>query len=252
MRLVGYTRVSTEEQAEGGPSLGAQARTIRAAVKASGDQLVEVIEDAGVSGKDCNRDGLQRALRMLTEGEADGLIAVALDRLTRNTADMAALMEWFGHHHYTLRLLDVGVDSSTAAGEVVLDVMAAVAQMIRKQTGEKTRAVLRDKKSRGLPISRPAAPSPIVERVQSLYADGLGFTAIARQKACRRRAVVRGRPRRSKALSGCVSPLDASAPCYPSRRDASARRPRHDRVALHHRRRTRPCAMASATAGPPT
>jgi DNA invertase Pin-like site-specific DNA recombinase len=177
---MGYTRVSTEEQAEGGPSLGAQARTIRAAVKASGDQLVEVIEDAGVSGKDCNRDGLQRALRMLTEGEADGLIAVALDRLTRNTADMAALMEWFGHHHYTLRLLDVGVDSSTAAGEVVLNVMAAVAQMIRKQTGEKTRAVLRDMKSRGLPISRPAAPSPIVERVQSLYADGLGFTAIAR------------------------------------------------------------------------
>ena len=182
-RLIGYTRVSTEEQAEGGQSLGAQARTIRAAVAASGDELVVIIEDAGVSGSTCKRDGLQRALRMLADGEADGLIAVALDRLTRNTRDMVDICEWFAHHRHTLRLLDVGVDSSTAAGEVVLTIMAAVAQMIRKQIGEKTRAVLQDRKRQGLPVSRPAAPSPTVERVKELYANGrgLGFTAIARR-----------------------------------------------------------------------
>jgi site-specific DNA recombinase len=85
-------------------------------VKASGDTLVDVCRDAGASGKDVHRPELQRALQMLADGEADGLIAVALDRLTRNTRHMADLMDWFGHHHYTLRLLDVGVDSSTAAG----------------------------------------------------------------------------------------------------------------------------------------
>lgn len=180
MRLIGYVRVSTEEQAEGGHSLDAQARTLRAAVKASGDELVAVCRDEGQSGKSVHRPELQRALQMLADGEADGLIAVALDRLTRSLSDMTALMEWFGHHHYTLRLLDVGVDSSTAAGELVLNVMAAVAEMMRKQTGEKTRAVLRDMKSRGLAISRPAAPSPIVERVRKLYSEGHGFTAIAR------------------------------------------------------------------------
>ncbi|HUP73007.1 MAG TPA: recombinase family protein [Acidimicrobiales bacterium] len=163
-----------------GVHLGAQRSAIVAAVAASGDELVAVIDDPGQSGKDCNRAGLQRALRMIADGDADGLIATHLDRFTRSVRDMSDLMEWFSHHRYTLRLLDVGVDSSTAAGEVVLTIMAAVAQMIRKQTGEKTRAVLRDRKRQGLPISRPAAPSPIVERVKALYADGLGFTAIAR------------------------------------------------------------------------
>jgi DNA invertase Pin-like site-specific DNA recombinase len=119
VRLVGYRLLSTEEHAEGGQSLDAQARTIRAAVKASGDTLVDVCRDAGESGKDLHRRELQRGLQMLADGGADGLIAVALDRLTRDTRGMADLMEWFAHHRYTLRLLDVDVDSSTAAGEVV-------------------------------------------------------------------------------------------------------------------------------------
>lgn len=181
MRLIGYARVSTEEQASEGQSLAAQARTLAAAVKLSTHELIEVIEDAGESGKDTHRPGLQRALQMLVDGEADGMVCTRLDRLTRSVRDMHDLIEWFAHHGYSLWLLDVGVDTSSSSGKIVLTVMAAVAEMIREQTGEHTRAVLRDRKARGLPVSRPAAPAPIVERVKAMYADGLGFTAIARQ-----------------------------------------------------------------------
>ena len=72
MKVLGYVRVSTEEQAELGVSLEAQQVKLAAYASLYDLALVEVIVDAGVSAKSFNRPGLQRALSMLRKGKAPG------------------------------------------------------------------------------------------------------------------------------------------------------------------------------------
>jgi DNA invertase Pin-like site-specific DNA recombinase len=180
-RLIGYTRVSTEEQARNGDSLAAQRAKLEALCAAHDHELVDVIDDGGYSGKDLRRPGLQRALRMLVAGDADGLVATKLDRLSRSIRDYGDLLAWFDDHGYALWLHDVGVDTSTAAGRMVVHIMAALAQMEREQTGERVRAVLADKKRRGEPVSRTPVAPDVRARIETLWADGYGLTAIADQ-----------------------------------------------------------------------
>ena len=70
MRVLGYVRVSTDEQSSSGAGLEAQRRAILAECERRGWQLVEMIEDAGYSAKDLKRPGVQEALRVLEAGEA--------------------------------------------------------------------------------------------------------------------------------------------------------------------------------------
>src|SRR5262245_9845331 len=93
MRVIGYIRVSTEEQATAGVSLSAQAEKVRAYCALYDLTLLEVVEDAGASAKTLERPGLQRALSALRRGEADGVVVAKLDRLTRSVADMATLID---------------------------------------------------------------------------------------------------------------------------------------------------------------
>ena len=91
--VLGYCRVSTEDQARDGISLAAQRNRIEAYCEAHGLRLVRIEEDAGISAKKTtNRPALQRALEALREGEATGLVAVKLDRLSRTTRDVLDLV----------------------------------------------------------------------------------------------------------------------------------------------------------------
>src|SRR5438445_10066813 len=92
-RVVGYVRVSLEKQANEGHSLPAQRRKLEDYAKLYELQLVDVVVDAGVSAKTLEREGLQRALAMLVAGQADALLVVKLDRLTRSVADLGELGE---------------------------------------------------------------------------------------------------------------------------------------------------------------
>src|SRR5262249_50974323 len=74
MRVLGYVRVSTSEQASSGAGLEAQRRAILAECKRRGWHLVETIEDAGYSARDLRRPGIQEALRALEAGEASALV----------------------------------------------------------------------------------------------------------------------------------------------------------------------------------
>ena len=77
MRVLGYVRVSTEEQSSSGAGLQAQRQAIVAECERRGWHLVEVIEDAGFSAKDMKRPGVQEALRVLEAGEATALVGAA-------------------------------------------------------------------------------------------------------------------------------------------------------------------------------
>jgi site-specific DNA recombinase len=147
MKIVCYCRVSTTDQADNGVSLDAQRAKLTAYAALYDLSIVEVITDAGESAKSLKRTGLQRALAVLRRGEADGLAVVKLDRLTRSVADWQVLIDDYFGERSGKQLFSVSdsIDTRTAAGRLVLNVLLSVAQWERETTGERTREALRHK-----------------------------------------------------------------------------------------------------------
>jgi DNA invertase Pin-like site-specific DNA recombinase len=151
MKIIAYCRVSTSDQADHGISLEAQAAKLTAYASLYDLEVVETIADAGESAKTLNRPGLQRALAMLRRGEADGLAVVKLDRLTRSVADWQTLIDEYFGERAGKQLFSVqdSIDTRTAAGRLVLNVLLSVAQWEREATAERTRDALRHKIQNG-------------------------------------------------------------------------------------------------------
>jgi site-specific DNA recombinase len=147
MKIIGYIRVSTEEQATGGVSLDAQRAKIEGYAKLYDLELVEIVEDAGQSGKTLNRPGLQTALAAIRKGTAEGLLIVKLDRLSRSVGDWNDLIDGYFGEKAGKQLFSVAdsIDTRTAAGRLVLNVLMSVAQWERETIGERTRDALQHK-----------------------------------------------------------------------------------------------------------
>jgi len=149
-KAVGYIRVSTDKQADHGVSLEAQHAKLTAYAQLYDLELVEVIVDAGVSAKTLERPGLQRALGMLRKGQANALLVAKLDRLTRSVKDLGTLVEeYFSSDRITLLSVADNIDTRTAAGRLVLNVLGSVAQWERETIGERTAEALAHKREQG-------------------------------------------------------------------------------------------------------
>jgi DNA invertase Pin-like site-specific DNA recombinase len=136
MRAIAYARVSTEDQANNGVSL----------------DLQEVVcEDA--SAKSLNRPGLQGLLDLVKAGAVDALIVYKLDRLTRSVSDLDFLTRTLNEHDVALVSLNESLDGTTAAGRLMMNLLAVVSQWDsqweREAIGERTRAALSHKKANG-------------------------------------------------------------------------------------------------------
>lgn len=187
MLVVGYVRVSTTEQAEDGFGLAAQESIIRQVCDLRGWELLRVHRDEGISGKDLGRPGLHAALTELAGGGARGLVVAKLDRLTRSSLDFGLLCEWFEEADAALLALDLGVDTSTPAGKLVANVMAAMAEWERGTIAERTRAGLEERRRQGLSTSRPAVHEDLVltDRIRRMRAgDGNGQGPMSLQAIC--------------------------------------------------------------------
>lgn len=157
-KVVGYVRVSTDKQADHGISLDAQKTKIRQYAELYDLDLVAIIEDAGLSAKSLDRAGLQTALGMLTSGKAEALLVVKLDRLTRSVRDLGELVEKYFATKYSLLSMNDAIDTRTASGRLVLNVLTSVAQWEREATGERTRDAMKHKKANGEFTGGKSAP----------------------------------------------------------------------------------------------
>lgn len=149
MKTVGYIRVSTEEQADSGLSLKHQRSKIVAYAHAADLELLEIFEDAGKSAKDLKRPGIQAALREVGEGRARALVVLKLDRLTRSVKDLGHLVEFFDKTKAVLISVHDSINTSTAGGRLVLNVLGSIAQWEREAIGERTAAALAVKVAQG-------------------------------------------------------------------------------------------------------
>ena len=202
MKVIGYVRVSTQEPADGGVSLAAQESKVRAYASLHDLDLVEVIIDAGESAKTIKRPGLQNALAMLKRGEASGMIVAKLDRLSRSVGDWNDLIDGYFGEKAGKSLMSVAdsIDTRTAAGRLVLNVLMSVAQWEREAIGERTRDALAHKKSKGervgqLPFGHKTedgvnlvedeAEQDAIKNVEELRECGLSCRAIAEEMNAR-------------------------------------------------------------------
>ncbi len=194
-RAVGYIRVSTEKQSDKGVSLDAQQAKLRAYAELYDLELVDVVVDAAQSAKTLERPGLQKALGMLKSGQAEALIIIKLDRLTRNVADLGALLKnYFAEDKWALMSVTEQIDTRTAGGRLVLNVLTSVSQWEREVIGERTRDALRHKQAMGEYIGgripygyridgtvlvEDAGEQAVIVEARQLRNSGLSLRAIA-------------------------------------------------------------------------
>ncbi|HEV3154614.1 MAG TPA: recombinase family protein [Candidatus Baltobacteraceae bacterium] len=141
-KIVGYVRVSTEDQAREGVSLASQRARIAAYCEAMQLDLAEIVEDAGISAKSLHRPGMQRIMQGVRIGEIGAVVALKLDRLTRSTRDFADLLDTFSKADAALISMTESLDTKSAGGRLVANIMANVAQWEREAIGERTRDAL--------------------------------------------------------------------------------------------------------------
>jgi DNA invertase Pin-like site-specific DNA recombinase len=177
MRVLGYTRVSTDEQHAG---LLAQSEAINAEVKRRDWTYMIQERDNGFSAKDLNRPGIQNALETLRKGDADVLMVSKLDRLSRSMLDFSTLMEQARKEGWAIIALDVGVDMTTPAGEMLANVLATFAQFERRLIGQRTKEALAQKKANGVKLGRPRQlDQQIRDYITWQHSRGYSYSAIA-------------------------------------------------------------------------
>src|SRR5262245_33064222 len=92
-RVIGYARVSTDEQGVSGAGLEAQREAVRAECERRGWELVRIEEDVSSGKKRNGRPGLERAFAACRAGEASGIIASKLDRISRSVIDFYSMVK---------------------------------------------------------------------------------------------------------------------------------------------------------------
>lgn len=169
-RVIGYARVSTEEQ---NPELQIEA------LKEAGCNFIYC--DHGLSGMKRQRPELEQALGSLNHG--DKLKVWKLDRLARSISHLIDILDDLGKRGVEFESLTEKIDTDTAYGEFVFHILAGFAQMERRIISERTKAGLAAAKKRGKRLGRP----PVLDRkhtedvFQQMKASGKTKSEMARQ-----------------------------------------------------------------------
>ena len=178
--VIGYLRVSTEEQAISGLGLADQRAVIEAAAALRGWDDISFISDEGHSARSLERPGVSSALDALARGEASVLVVAKLDRLSRSVQDFSMLMNRARREGWELVVVDLAIDTTTPSGALMANVMASFAEYERQLIGSRTSAALQQLKQQGVRLGRPRSmSSELLERIVGERARGATLAAIA-------------------------------------------------------------------------
>ncbi|MDA8344332.1 MAG: recombinase family protein [Thermaerobacter sp.] len=179
MRVATYARVSTEDQAQHGTSLEAQARICRERALQIGATEVRAFEDAGISGTSLDRPGLQALLKASAEGELDAVICLDPDRLARNLAHQLILTD---------RLESRGVDlhfvqferARTPDGRLLYAIRGAIAEFEAHKIRERTLQGKRQRLSEGRVVTGTRIFGYTYDRTRHRFLEDPAEAAVVR------------------------------------------------------------------------
>ena len=178
MKVVAYERISTN-----GQDLTAQREALSKYADAKGFEIVEFYgEVAGYPYKDRpSFDAMLNRLRQPRHG-IDGVLVFRIDRLGRKARDTSLNIEWLTQNRgLALISMHESIDTTTAIGRAMLEIILVLAQLEREQISEATKQRLKAKKDAGETLGRPRASAHIERRIRRLHRDGLSKRAIRRE-----------------------------------------------------------------------
>ena len=137
-RVFVYVRVSTQEQAREGYSIGEQIERLTNYCKAMGWIIVKVYTDAGHSGANQDRPALQEMIADIKAGKADSVVVYKLDRLSRSQRDTLELIEdVLLANNVDFVSMNENFDTATPFGRAIIGILAVFAQLEREQIRER-------------------------------------------------------------------------------------------------------------------
>jgi site-specific DNA recombinase len=139
MRVGLYPRVSGIEQAQEGYSIGEQIDRMKKYCEAKGWTVYKIYTDAGFTGANMERPGLQEMIKDSEANKFDMVLVYKLDRLSRSQKDVLYLVEdVFDKHGVFFSSMTENFDTSTPFGKAILGILAVFAQLEREQIRERT------------------------------------------------------------------------------------------------------------------
>ena len=172
-----YLRVSTAEQTTENQRL-----ELMKLAELRGWQVLEVYEDAGISGAKGRdkRPELDRLLRDAAKRKFDRVLVWSVDRLGRSTAQVAVTMEELRQSRVNLFCYRESMDSSTAHGQAMLEMAAVFAKLERSMIQERVKAGLARAKAQGKTLGRPrVVDGKLTDAVLAAKAEGMSVRGIA-------------------------------------------------------------------------
>jgi site-specific DNA recombinase len=196
IRVVSYARVSTTEQASEGTSLDFQGSQLNGYCQLQGWTVVNSYVDAGFTGKNGDRPGLQRLLTDAKLGLFDKMVVFKLDRLARSLSLLLEIEKTLKEHGIPLISMKESIDTSSGTGKMIFSLFGMVAEWDRANIIERCKngrlqrykegawaagkapyGYSRNKETRKLVIDETEAR--IVRRMYSEYVDGKSLFAIS-------------------------------------------------------------------------
>ncbi len=174
MRLATYSRVSTSDQ-----TVAPQQDALQSYAAARGLEIVQEFVDHGISGSKDRRPALDEMMVQAKRREFDAVAVVKLDRLARSTRHLTQLAAGLEALGVDLIVVDQGIDTSTPAGRLLFNMLAAIGEFELDLIRERTRAGLRAAKKRGKRLGRPPVHIPLEEARRRLQ-GGESLSSVAK------------------------------------------------------------------------
>jgi DNA invertase Pin-like site-specific DNA recombinase len=175
-----YARVSTTGH---GQDVGLQLDELRQVAAQRGWTVVEEFVDEGISGAKASRPALDRMMEAARLGKIDVVAVWKLDRLGRSLANLLTTLDELGHHGVGfVSLRDAGIDTTSPAGRLLLQLMGAFAEFERGLIRERCMAGQERARAKGKHIGRPRseAQPDALRAASTLIAQGWSLRQVAK------------------------------------------------------------------------
>lgn len=176
-RVAIYLRVST-----GGQTTDNQRRELEGVAHQRGWLVVEVYEDAGISGAKGRekRPAFDAMLKDATRGKFDIVAAWSVDRLGRSLQDLIACLGDLHAAGRDLYLHQQAIDTTTPSGRAMFQMLGVFAEFERAMIRERVNAGLARAKEAGTVLGRPRTSFKVEDRIRALRAEGKGILKISK------------------------------------------------------------------------